>query len=435
MNSKESKMKDPTQLQQKIIFFKAELAKYKAKIDDYENNYHYSQLKLLKQENLKLKEEKELNTSFSNKNSDIEKLTNAITNYQERISTLEENLESDRIKIKNMNKVILSLQTRLTLKQTDVENFENKNMNLQSENHKQKELISHYQSMNNDLSIQIEQLHKEIQTYKNEKTEFETLSNDLKDKNIQLDTYVTKIEREQQADKQLHQEQNEQINQLQNDLKHHKNRKEDLKKEKLDLLEEIMSLKSTLEKLEKTENMRTMKFNDLQSQVIHYQKKLEEAQTVQQQFEKLNTDLQKENGSLLSENHNLNQKVAGIDKHKKELNEKIQKLQKINERNLSLINSYEWFQDEMTHVKKNQDGIINKIEKIQLDIGLFISTISLLTNENNQFSTLTLLEQQFKEILEHSFDYEEILDSKTIQMEELEEKLMDLTHEIEKYEE
>lgn len=431
MNSKVSKIKDPTQLQQKIIFFKAELAKYKAKIEDYENNYHYSQLKLLKQENLKLKEEKELNASLLNKNNDIEKLTNAITNYQEIISTFEENQENDRIKIRNMNKAILSLHTRLTLKQTDVENVETKNMNLQTENHKQKELISHYQTMNKDLSIQIEQLHKDIQTYKDEKKEFETISNNLKEKNSKLDTYITEIERKQQADKQLYQEQNEQINQLQNDLQHLTIRKEELKKENLDLLEEISNLKSVLEKLEKTENMRSIKFNNLQSQVGHYQKKLEEAQTVQQQFEKLNTNLQKESSSLLSKNHNLHQKVEVNDKHMKELNEKIQELQKVNRRNLTLIDTYNWFKDEMIHLKRNQDGIINKIEKIQIDISSFNSIISLLTNENNQFSTLTLLEQQFKEILEHSFDYEEKLDSKSLLINELENKLEDFTNEIE----
>ncbi|MBZ5751982.1 hypothetical protein [Metabacillus rhizolycopersici] len=426
-----SKMKDPTQLQQKIIFFKAELAKYKAKIEDYENNYHYSQLKLLKQENLKLKEEKELNASLLNKNNDIEKLTNAITNYQEIISTFEENQENDRIKIRNMNKAILSLHTRLTLKQTDIENVETKNMNLQTENHKQKELISHYQTMNKDLSIQIEQLHKDIQTYKDEKKEFEKISNNLKDKNRKLDTYITEIERKQQADKQLHQEQNEQINQLQNDLQHLTNRKEELKKENLDLLEEISNLKSVLEKLEKTENMRSIKFNNLQSQLGHYQKKLEEAQTVQQQFEKLNTNLQKESSSLLSKNHNLHQKVEVNDKHMKELNEKIQELQKVNRRNLTLIDTYNWFKDEIIHLKRNQDGIINKIGKIQIDISSFSSIISLLTNENNQFSTLTLLEQQFKEILEHSFDYEEKLDSKSLLINELENKLEDFTNEIE----
>lgn len=430
MSSKENRINDTTQLQQKIIFFKAELAKYKAKIEDYENNYHYSQLRLLKQENQQLKEAKERHVAFSMKDHEIEKLTNAIIDYQEITSTFENKQKKDRLKIKNMNKAILSLYTRLTLKQTEIETAETENMNLQSENQKQKEGISHYQSINNNLSIQIEQLHKEIQTYKNDKMEFEKRSNDLKDKNKKLTTHMTELQREQEVNQQLHKEQNEQMTKLQADLKHLMDQKEDLMKEQLSLLEEIESLKSERENLEKTEKLHLQKLHDLQNQVVYHQKKREEAQALHQRFEQLNKNLQKENSALLSNQHTLHKKLETNEKQINELHEKIQELQKLNQQNLTFANTNNWFKEEIGHLKGSQDGIITKIDKLQVDIVSFISVASLLTNENQQFSTLALLEQQLKEMLEHSFEYEKELAVKTIQMKELEEKLLELTNEM-----
>ncbi|WP_156323855.1 hypothetical protein [Bacillus sp. JCM 19034] len=51
MNSNQSFI----QLQQKLIYYKSELAKYRSKVEQYENNYHYAQLKELKEENEQLK--------------------------------------------------------------------------------------------------------------------------------------------------------------------------------------------------------------------------------------------------------------------------------------------------------------------------------------------------------------------------------------------
>ncbi|TLS37460.1 hypothetical protein [Pseudalkalibacillus caeni] len=77
---------DPIQLQQKIIYFKAELAKYKEKVKDYQENFHYNQLENLKSENIsliekqeeleeKLAEEKETNNNYKQKASELQTLT------------------------------------------------------------------------------------------------------------------------------------------------------------------------------------------------------------------------------------------------------------------------------------------------------------------------------------------------------------------------
>ncbi|MYL30147.1 hypothetical protein GLW03_09980 [Halobacillus halophilus] len=49
--------KDAVQLQQKLIYYRSELDKYKKKVQDYQENYHYSMLESLKNENEKLKQE------------------------------------------------------------------------------------------------------------------------------------------------------------------------------------------------------------------------------------------------------------------------------------------------------------------------------------------------------------------------------------------
>ncbi|MFA9556945.1 hypothetical protein ACERII_06565 [Evansella sp. AB-rgal1] len=70
---------DSLQLQQKIIYYKAELAKYQNKVSMYENDYHYSQLKQLKEENLELLKEKsalqqEINTIHEHYQKEIENI-------------------------------------------------------------------------------------------------------------------------------------------------------------------------------------------------------------------------------------------------------------------------------------------------------------------------------------------------------------------------
>ena len=60
MNSEYIKNKDPLQLQQMIIFLKAELAKYKQEVKKYHDSYHYSLAEKLEQENIQLVNEKNM---------------------------------------------------------------------------------------------------------------------------------------------------------------------------------------------------------------------------------------------------------------------------------------------------------------------------------------------------------------------------------------
>ncbi len=74
VNSENIKNNDPLQLQQMIIFLKAELAKYKYEVKKYQDSYHYSVVENLEQENIQLTNEKnELAEELVKLNQEFEK--------------------------------------------------------------------------------------------------------------------------------------------------------------------------------------------------------------------------------------------------------------------------------------------------------------------------------------------------------------------------
>ena len=74
MNSEKIKNNDPLQLQQMIIFLKAELAKYKYEVKKHQDSYHYSLVESLERENLHLmNEKKELAEELVKLNQKLEK--------------------------------------------------------------------------------------------------------------------------------------------------------------------------------------------------------------------------------------------------------------------------------------------------------------------------------------------------------------------------
>ena len=77
MNSENTKSNDPLQLQQMIIFLKAELAKYKYEVKKYKDSYHYSVIENLEQENSQLTNEKnELSEELYKLKQELVKQTN-----------------------------------------------------------------------------------------------------------------------------------------------------------------------------------------------------------------------------------------------------------------------------------------------------------------------------------------------------------------------
>ncbi|MFG6121367.1 hypothetical protein [Thalassobacillus sp. B23F22_16] len=142
-------MGDPIQLQQKIIHFKAELAKYKEKVKDYQENYHYAQLDDLKEQNIQLLEDK------AALDYQVEKMEHELRAAEEIIA--EQQSDRSRLQIKNK-----SLQELLQKQESE--------FRVQKEN----------------LTFRIEHLLKEKEKVQNKLIELEQSNRTLNEKNQKL---------------------------------------------------------------------------------------------------------------------------------------------------------------------------------------------------------------------------------------------------------
>ncbi|MDQ0255370.1 DNA-binding winged helix-turn-helix (wHTH) protein [Evansella vedderi] len=100
----------PVQLQQKIIHLQSEIGKYKKQINDYQENYHYSLLEELREENKALVDKNELlETSYKEiyeKNQQLEQEINEIkTNLSKKEEQNQKLLEELKEVQERFNKV------------------------------------------------------------------------------------------------------------------------------------------------------------------------------------------------------------------------------------------------------------------------------------------------------------------------------------------
>lgn len=153
--------KDPIQLQQRIIYYRAELDKYKKKVQDYQNNYHYSQLEKLKSENAVLLQEIE---EWRNQETVVRgELSKRLQGFEERTARLEK--QEERL-------------------QKEIQDWQEKNSELKEQKrdlyHTVKELegslgevrvrLSQSQKDNNLLHVSYVQVKKEFQRAKEAKS-------------------------------------------------------------------------------------------------------------------------------------------------------------------------------------------------------------------------------------------------------------------------
>ncbi|WP_139823717.1 hypothetical protein [Thalassobacillus devorans] len=142
-------MGDPIQLQQKIIHFKAELAKYKEKVKDYQENYHYAQLDDLKEQNIQLLEDK------------------AALDYQ----------------VEKMEQELRAAEEIIAEQQSDRSRLQIKNKSLQELLQKQE---SEFRVQKENLTLRIEHLLKEKEKVQNKLIELEQSNRTLNEKNQKL---------------------------------------------------------------------------------------------------------------------------------------------------------------------------------------------------------------------------------------------------------
>jgi chromosome segregation ATPase len=119
------------QLEQMIIHFKSELSQYKSKINEYEEEYHYSQLKKLKSANVKLKNDlKENMKKFKNMEEEktflqmkIAELEKGKTSLLIKVSELEQEVSTNRAELM---KIRMSCEQELMNKKEIIEKQQKK---------------------------------------------------------------------------------------------------------------------------------------------------------------------------------------------------------------------------------------------------------------------------------------------------------------------
>ncbi|MBM7553623.1 hypothetical protein [Thalassobacillus pellis] len=375
---------DPIQLQQKIIHFKSELAKYKEKVKDYQDNYHYSQLEQLKEQNNKLREEKEEavnDIQALQQESDKRKKRfedEVLTARQQQEALLQEKLDFQNkiTRIEKLNQELVGqakarkeeaneLKERLSQRQGDIAHLQAKNKSIQEELQKKG---SEFRLVEQNLREQLSYLHKNKQTTADRLTELEFANEKLKKMVVQLQS---------------------ECKQLKEDLKNASNANHKHEEEKAALMKRIKDQEKQADE-----------------QGEEFAQQLD-------QFRAANRELE----------HRLGEYVQ----KEKEWKNKDQLLKKENSEREEIIRDKEEVikaLEEGNKLLKQQNG------KLREDIQRLLNAEEEQTDDS-EGNLLVHLDNQIKNLLGQTFEYEEELDSKIIFMNILENKLQELTGEIE----
>ncbi|WP_394184818.1 hypothetical protein [Metabacillus halosaccharovorans] len=379
MNQQDNTSNETTQLNQRLIYYKSELSKYKSLVEDYQNNYHYSLLRKLKTENRSLLDQ-------------IQDVSLQLNNMTKKYENLVKQHESFSEKEEKSTRII------------------------------------------EDQKKEIVQLIEENNRYKNKLIEIENQKTTLKNENSKILFKMKNVEKEIQAEKMSRESQEKKINTLQQEIdKIIKDKQQvELYNKELDY-----SLKDNIVKLERYETTDIIlrdKIATLESVKKSITEQLKEIKNVNYDLESLNTNLQSENKSLSMKNENLEVQLKELKEHNDHFLTKMDKLIQQNENYFTFLESHKKHESNLIQTQNIQQHILTTIEKLQDNISSLIPRISSLhldQPDNSELSVLLHLENQFKKILEYSLDYEGKIDAKTILINELETKLDAFTKEIE----
>ena len=476
MNGENIKNNDPLQLQQIIIFLKAELAKHKSEVKKYQDSYHYSVVENLEQENLQLtNEKKELAEELVKLNQEFEK---RISNYKEPvqlqgmqgkwyttsidslqktrtdllpiskqltevINKLKDGVNTDQHRYKKHDKQVSSIHKKLANNKTTIAQLENKLVDLIQETNKQVHIQMEKLDSTNKVRAQYEKvkqhLIKEIEEKNNAILKLQHEIVNLKEQN-EKHSEATAIEEKSLTNKTT-------IAQLETKL--------------IDLIQETnKQVHIQMEKLDSTNKVRAQYEKARQ----HFIKEIEEKNSIigklQHEIVNLKVQNEKHSEAIAIEERNLttkttieqleNKLVDLIQEENKQVHSHLEKLdiankertqsEKVRQRLLIELedknNTIGKLQHEISNLKeqteKQNDAIVileknlNQKNDSQVGIDLIPST----STHTIDTETLMQLDHQIKELLVKSLDYEKKLDAKLLIVNTLEHKLNQLTVEI-----
>ncbi len=172
---------DYRMLQQKIIHLNSELSRYKAKVKEYQDDYHYSQLEQLKEENLRLR--KELDESAESlekeRNAFARKLEEHTKNNLSSISDLEEYIMELEKESRESDRQIKELEETLIFRDEETDS-------LQAQLEKLRETAKHEQAELIDLRNELGESKKTLEINQSEHQIMLAEQNRLLEENSQL---------------------------------------------------------------------------------------------------------------------------------------------------------------------------------------------------------------------------------------------------------
>ena len=139
---------NPNILHHQIIYLNSELNKYKSKVRDYQEDYHYSQLEKLKNENSHLLKEQQ---QFTNQ---IEEMNHTKTNFTKQNNGKRDSYSTLTQQIEHLKEEITAVSNRL--KQAETDNLENLK-EIERYKHRNQQLQNQVISLEKQLLLQSDQ--------------------------------------------------------------------------------------------------------------------------------------------------------------------------------------------------------------------------------------------------------------------------------------
>lgn len=215
MEEKNLKINDPLQLQQMIIFLKAEIAKYKDEINKYKESDYYSLAERFEQENIQLTKEK--NDLSEQVVKLAEELKSRTSNYEKRIRSQQiqireyisslDTLQKTKVELQEMNEQLTlvmnelndSLQQQIEFNKTTLGQLENKLVHLIQDSMKLLSSQMKKVDLTNKELLQSEKVKQhllnEIEEKNNIISKLEIEVTDLKARNEQLAEDLSVVEK------------------------------------------------------------------------------------------------------------------------------------------------------------------------------------------------------------------------------------------------
>ncbi|MFG6118356.1 MULTISPECIES: hypothetical protein [Thalassobacillus] len=288
---KKKTMTDPIQLQQMIIYYKAELAKYKEKVKDYQENYHYSLLTTLKEQNIELLEE---NERVTNQLSQTKKEMN------KKISNIASQLKSSRYNEEKLNVKLESLEEKLVYEEicnkqliSKEKKLRNEIIDLKSSHSRSRNEIIQLQKTNQELNENLNESTKEFQVVKEN---LRKQAADLSEENETRHKKIIKLENTIKELEHQNKEQNTNIDQFKKEIceLQEKHTKEiDSFQKKIDKIRKAHSVLNTeKEQLEKeNQEIAAHRDNLLAEERSDFEKKLKSKEEIIEQLKEENFTL------------------------------------------------------------------------------------------------------------------------------------------------